>query len=379
MAIANLALPLFILSKTHSPALAGSFSASLTASQLLLAIPAGALCDRVNRRILLISSELLRLVSVSGILIALKCGIFSFFQMYIAAIMLGGSLAIGTPVRALVLRSIVHRDQLTQALSQDEVRLRIASLLGPTLAGALFSLGRVAPLVAILGSYTIALFTASFVRYDGRVLTSSAPQARRGAFIGLNILRQDSILYSIIGIAALVNVIAVAVVLPIVVTLQRQHFGTSATGIALAGEAVGGMAGAFLTTRLHKLMPPGRLLLTISWSCVPLVAALAIPWGPIWIFSMLFLIGIGIPVRLVMIDIMIFRQVEDAIRGRVISGALLILTVGVSTGNMFGGYLTNFLSPGSSILVMSFILAVCLSVASTNRRLRHAGWPEGNF
>ena len=54
-------------------------------------------------------------------------------------------------------------------------------------------------------------------------------------------------------------------------------------GLALAGGAVGGLAGAPLVRPLHRLRP-GVLMITVCAVFVPLVALLAIPqlWNARW-------------------------------------------------------------------------------------------------
>lgn len=372
--IVNLAVPLLILSSTHSPALAGGYSAVLTVSQLALSIPAGVIADRVNRRALLITAEAIRIMSVAGLVAALVLHDVSWLEIVFLAVALGAALALGTPTRALVLRSIVPQEQLTQALSQDEIRIRIASLFGPVLAGALYEIGRLGPFVAILIGYGVALATASLVPFDGRV-KRTAKASLRGALLGISILRRDVTFRALVGLGAVGNVLSVAVVLPSVVILQNQGYGGGAIGLALAGEALGGMAGAFLVRWLHSLMAPGKLLLILSWCTILPVAALAIPWGPIWVFAMLFIVGVGIPARMVAVDIMIYRRVSDEVRGRVISVALTVQTVGSSIGNMLAGFTLAALSPQHAVWVICLVVAVSLTALSAGRGLRQARWP----
>ncbi|WP_159029174.1 MFS transporter [Streptomyces viridochromogenes] len=373
--IVNLAVPLLILSSTHSPALAGGYSAVLTISQLALGIPAGVVADRINRRALLITTEVIRLLSVAGLVAALLRDDVSWIKIVLLAIALGAALALGTPVRALVLRSIVPPEQLTQALSQDEIRIRVASLFGPVLAGALYEVGQLGPFIAILVGYGIALGTASLVPFDGRV-QRKAQASLRGVTAGISFLWRDTTFRALVSLSAVANLLAVAVVLPAVLLLQHQHYGGGAIGFALTGEALGGMVGAFLTRWLHSLMAPGKLLLILSWCTVLPVVALVIPWGLIWVFAMLFVIGVGVPARMVALDIMVFRRANDEVRGRVISVVLFAQAIGSSFGNTLTGFLLSILSPQGAVWTICLAVTVPLVFLTAGKSLRQASWPS---
>ncbi|WP_405018337.1 MFS transporter [Kitasatospora sp. NBC_00070] len=373
MGISNLAFPLLILAMTGSPGQAAVFSALQVGTQMALGMPSGALADRFNRRTLLITAEALRFGMIATVAVALSLGTPTMAHLFAVAVGLGAAQALGAPSRALVLRSIVPKEQLTQALSQDEARVSVAGLLGPLLAGALFAVARTAPFVLALVGFLVSLCTASAVRFDGRPAAGTG-KARGGAFLGLRVLWQNRTLRAVTAVAATVNLAGAATILITVVTLQ-QHHSSTAVGFALAGEAVGGIIGATLISRLHTLMQPGKLLLTACWLCVPLLAGLAVPAGPIWVFALLLAVATGMPALMVMIDILVFRAVPDEVRGRVIAGTFMAFSVGTPLGSLLAGLLLDTFSPQTAVLIVCALLTVPLLAASAQRSLREAVWP----
>ncbi|WP_153812214.1 MFS transporter [Streptomyces sp. SUK 48] len=374
--ITNLAFPLLILSTSGSASRAALFGAIQAGTQIVLGIPAGALADRMNRRGLLIAAELVRLVALAGVAAALWLNVLTWVQLLATAVAIGCAQALGGPARALILRTIVPRSQLTQALSQDEVRVNAAGMLGPMVAGSLFAVARIAPFLASMGGFLVSLCTACLVPFDGRPNGDAKGRTKGGALEGLRILWRNRALRWITAAAAMVNLAGAAVVLIVVVMLKQQHFSSAATGFALAGEALGGIAGATVTGRLHRWMQPGKLLLAVCWLCLPLMAALTVPLGPIWIFALMFTFAAGGPALLVMVDILVFRQAPDEVRGRVIAGTFMAFTVGAPLGSLIAGKLLDHFSPQTSILVVCALLAIPLSLVTAQRSLRDAVWPD---
>lgn len=372
--VTNLALPLLILSATGSPALAGAFGAAQLTVPLLLGVPVGALADRVNRRFLFLVAEVIRTAAMAGLAAALVMHSVNSPLLLGTGILLGASQAVGAPVRNLVLRAIVHPKHLTTALAQDQARMYAGSLLGPVLGGILYGLGHVEPFAVSLACFGISLSTAALIRFDGKIATRRL-QGGRGIYVGLTVLWNNSTLRIITAVAAAINLLGGTIILIVIVVLQRQHASSGAIGIALAGEAVGGIAGSSLVSRVHKLTAPGKLLLLVAWLCVPLIGLLAVPGGPAWVFVLLFVVALGMPSLLVMVDVLVFRQVEDGIRGRVMAATFMAFNVGTPLGSLMAGVLLNYLPSAAAILLCCAALLIPVIWATTKKTLRSATWP----
>lgn len=159
------------------------------------------------------------------------------------------------------------------------------------------------------------------------------------------------------------------------VILQRQAVRPVFIGIALAGFAVGSLLGATVVTPLHRHLGPGALLLGVVAIEAPLVACLGLPWGPWWMAAVLMAAGFGIPALQVLVDVLIFRQVPDAQRGRVIAAVMTLFGLGVPAGSALAGVLLEYLSPATAMLVLGCVLLVAVGYAASRPHLRAAQWP----
>ncbi|MEU5951491.1 MFS transporter [Streptomyces sp. NPDC047525] len=374
-----LVYPLLALELTDSPLQAGLLAATQSATAVLLGIPAGALADRFSRRNLLLTSETLRMLATAAVLVSVVSGGASIGVLFTGAAVLGVSGAIGMPVRRLALRSIVPPEQLRQALSQDEVRVNLAMLTGPPLTGLLFTAGAAQPFVVVLACYVASLGSAFLTRLpttgqeEGPIRLSNLFQ---GATVGPRIVWRDPVLRSVTGLMTLENFIFAALNLILINHFQQEGVDARTIGLALSGEAIGYLAGAALVTRLHRKFRPGMLLLGVVWISLLVTAALLLPSSPVRVFLLLLVISLGKPALYVLIDVIVFQQVDDAVRGRVISGSFTVLAVGAPLGSSAAGLLLGHLTHSAAIGMLCLLLVIPLCMATSFRKLRRADWPE---
>nr|BFE82899.1 hypothetical protein GCM10020093_055000 [Planobispora longispora] len=75
------------------------------------------------------------------------------------------------------------------------------------------------------------------------------------------------------------NLLGGAFLIPLIVLVGERGGDALTTGTVLAGLGVGGLAGALLSGRVSRLLPPGRLLLAVTSVFGAALAATALPWG----------------------------------------------------------------------------------------------------
>ncbi|MEK2489402.1 MFS transporter [Kitasatospora purpeofusca] len=391
--IIDTAYPLLLLALTGSSTLAAAFGALQIGASVVFGIHGGAVADRYDRRRILIIGDSTRLIACASVPLAMALDRLTVAHSLLVAVVVGATIAYTGPVRLLAVRSVVPPEQLRQALAQDEARMSGAGLIGPPLAGALFGLGRAAPFVGTALTSLLALVVAVLVRFPSRPApragdatatdrtggskdTEDTGSAKGAALAGYRYLARSALLRPILGVVLLINLAGTAMLLPVMVGLRGQGTSDAGIGLALAGEAVGALVGAVLVRRLHRLAGPGVLLLAVSWLTVPVILAPLLPGGPATVFAGLFLVGLGVPTLRVMIDLLVFQQVEDALRGRVIAATMTMFTVGMPAGMVGSGLLLDHLSPAAALGTVAALLAAGLVPATAGRTLRRATWPD---
>jgi MFS family permease len=380
MEAADVGYPLVILAMTGSPAQAGLFGFVQTVATLLLGLPAGRLVDRFDRRRLLLLAEGGRMLAVAGVAVALAMGRLTMPHLLATAAVLGAGASLSGPARMLVVRAIVPPSQLTAALTQDEVRTNIATLLGAPLGGLLFGVRQFLPFA--LSAVTLLLSWLAVLIVRVPVPPGAADEDRgeaddreAGWTAGVRLLLGHPVLRAATLVVMTLNTVGAPLLLITIVVLQRQDVPPWQTGVALSGLAIGGLLGARLVRPLHRL-PPGTVLVGVLMSQIPVFALLALPLGPWWVMALLVCSMLGVPALSVLLDVLIFRQVPDRRRGSVIVATATLAGVGAPVGTAVAGLLLQHLAPQAALLLVAAFLAVAGVYAGTRAELRAARWPE---
>jgi predicted MFS family arabinose efflux permease len=382
---ADFAYPVVILLITGSPALAAVFGFLQMAASTLAGLPAGALVDRWDRRHALIGAEAVRAIATGSVAIAWLFGHLTLGHLFVIGAVLGAITPFGASARMLMVRAVVPPEQLTQALTQDEVRTSAAGLGGPPLGGALLAISRGLPFVVTTLTFVVSFVTAFIVRVPGTKAVADPDQSTAGAptqtqtdnsvLAGLRTLWRDRTMRGAMLMFSLINVGGTALFLAVVVLLQSGGASPRTIGIAVAGEAVGTLLGAGLVGRLHRRLPPGWLLIGVGLAFTALVPLLAVPLGPWWVFGVLAAATLGVPSLRVLIDVLILRRVPDEQRGRTITALMTVLTIGIPFGTLAGGLSLQFWGPTATILAIGALNLVAVTIAVSDRRLRAVRWP----
>ena len=392
---ADVAYPLVILAMTGSPGLAGLFGFLQATAMVLCGLPAGQVVDRCDRRRVMIAAESVRTATAGTVALLFAVHQLTLQMLLAAAVLLGAAQPFGGAARMLLVRSVVAPEQLTAALTQDETRNSIAELVGPSLGGLLYGLGRALPFLFSAVSFLVSTACAIIVRPDSppsapasasasasasahsaaSSADRSAERDRGGIFAGVKVLWADPALRATVVLVAFLNAAGAPLTLCSIYLLHRESAPSWSIGLALSGAAVGGLVGSTLVKPLHQRFRPGRLLVGIVAAEVPLETTLGLAHTPWLVAAILFCGALGIPSLGVLLDVLIFRQVPEQQRGRTITSAMTVIAVGVPLGTGAAGLLLQYLGGTGALLALAGTLACGAAWAASQPRLRAARWP----
>ena len=164
-------------SLSSSPAMVALVEAADSFPVMLLALPAGAIADIVDRRRLLIAIQLYLMI-VAGAL-----GILTWLDMMTAWTLLGFifALGIGTammmPAWAAIVPDLVSKDEMQSAIALNSVAINVSRAIGPAIAGVLVAAVG-AWLVFVLNALSYIGILAVLLRWRREHHKSSLPAER---------------------------------------------------------------------------------------------------------------------------------------------------------------------------------------------------------
>jgi predicted MFS family arabinose efflux permease len=275
----------------------GLLQTAQTLPFLLLSMPAGLLADRSSRRRLMVGAEMVRAVSLQGILGLAWTGMLSLPLLALLGFLgATGTVAYSVAAPSLV-PALVPRGALNEANGRLEFARSTAFMAGPVLAGGLvgWSGGGVAFGLAAALSVMAVLLLAG-LREPERVASARRnplQEVREGAELVLT----HALLRPVLLTAIFFNV-AFVMMQAVYVPYAVQRLGLSASGIGttLGTFGLGMVVAALLAPRITSLLPFGSVVVLgpLAGLASALVMTLTI-WVPsAWLAALsFFLIGAG--------------------------------------------------------------------------------------
>jgi len=401
LAIADVVFPLLILGFTGSPLLAGCFGVLQFLATIVGALPAGMFIDRHDRRRVLIVTESVRALAGMALAATLASGHVWLPQIYLVAIVLGFCQPFGA-ARNIAVRTVVPDGQLTRALSQQQVRTALAQLIGPAVGAALYAAGRSLPFFVCAAALALSALAAVLARFDGRPKAAqeeadtpdshsedaekaggkksggkkTGGKSADGALAGIRILWNQPLMRAAMLLIMVVNLIGTPIDLILIVQARHEGIPTHYIGLILAAFAAGSIFGAPLVPVVHRRMGPGWMLINFVGLLTAVLALLVLPFGGFWMAGCFIVIGMAMPALQVLMQVLILQQVPDNQRGRVMSAAMMMMSLGMPLGSGLGGLLLQVFSPGTAILAMAAATGTATLFALFQRSLRTAVWPK---
>lgn len=247
----NVVLPVYVLDRTGSTTLVGLTVFAQLGPQLLLAIPAGVIADRFDRRRWLITMQLVQLV-FSAALAPLAATDAPLWTIFVVAFGVGCGSSLNAPAWAAMLPTLVARADIPGSVSLSSVSLNASRVVGPVIVAVLRSSG-----VAIADIFLINAATYLFVVFALARTSIPRPAGRTvdaglAAFTsGIRIVRARADLSRVITTMTLFSLISLPYV-GLFAVVARENFGilkgstryewlyaTWGTGAALGALAVG--------------------------------------------------------------------------------------------------------------------------------------------
>src|SRR2546422_937610 len=173
--VSMLAFPLLILAITHSPAQAGIIAALRGLPYALFILPAGALIDRWDRKRVMILCDTGRALALGSIPLALALGRLTIVQLYIVSLVEGTLFTFFSLAEMACLPQVVSKEQLPTAAAQGMVIDSVSGLIGPSIGGTLYSIGRAIPFLTDAISYGASVLSLFFIKVKFQEERDPAP------------------------------------------------------------------------------------------------------------------------------------------------------------------------------------------------------------
>jgi predicted MFS family arabinose efflux permease len=372
------ALPLLVFKLTGSALNLAITTAASFLPYLLFGLVIGAWVDRVDRKRLMIGTDIARAAVIVSIPLLASIDRLSVEWIYVVSFLSTTLSICFASAEFAAIPSLVPSDRaeaIVTANGRIQASYSAAAVIGPLLAGGLVAFVSI-PLVLLVDavSFLLSAVSLAIIRHSFNVAEPRAKTSiRQDVVEGLRYVLRHPVLRNISAMMALVNLVGTSAFAQLVLFgKERLHATDSEIGLLFAADSLGVVvlslaAGPlrkrwrFSTVALGALMLSGGLMVVFAfvqvyWVAVPL-------WGVISGLGILFNINTGS-----------LRQaiVPNHLLGRVISVAMVLAWSANPIGAVLGGLAIEWTQDVALIYAVVGVLTVLIPFGFSFTALGHA-------
>lgn len=351
---------------TNSPGFVGIVTFAAGLPFLVVAPFGGALIDRVDRRRLMLSCQVLAFLLATMLAIDVMSAFVQPWHLPIAAFLNGSLQALLIPTQQSLVPALVPRESLTNAVGLMSAGQNMTRVVGPSVAGIVIGTIGVGP-TFLAQALAIAF---SFILVLGIVLPPRAQRSAggKGIFDGIRLVGSRPDLRSLFLLAS----IPAFFVFPYIGFLNVfardiLRIGAEGLGLLMAVSGCGAVVGSLLVAAAARSEGTGRLLLgmTILYGLPIIGVALS---RTLWVtLPLLFMAGLLGAAFMSGNNAVVQHRVSDDVRGRVM-GAYMLTWGLMPLGALPMGMIADRIGTPAAVAggaVISSVLAGILGLTSS--------------
>ncbi|MCE4945553.1 MULTISPECIES: MFS transporter [Streptomyces] len=263
------AFPLIAIHVLHAgPAQVAALSAVGAAVGAAVAVPLGPWVEFRRKRPVLIGTDLVRFAALLTIPVAFACGVLSFVQLLLVAVVVSAADITFRAASGAYLKTLVPAEDLLVANARFESTTWTTTVVGPPLGGA--AIGLLGPVATVVADAVSYLLSALGIRATGgdepRPERRPAARLRAGDLLdGWRYILADRTLRPLFFNTALFNGLLMAAD-PLLAVLMLGPLGFSPWqyGLAFAVPSLGGLLGSRLARPLAARFGQHQVLVAVG-------------------------------------------------------------------------------------------------------------------
>ncbi|MEW2051511.1 MFS transporter [Streptomyces sp. NPDC005476] len=362
----SIALPLVLLASTGSVTDFGIVTFAGIVASLLADLPAGVLVDRLPRRAVLILCDLTRALAFTLFTLAVLADRVTLAPAVVLTVVNSMLSAPFGPAASAALRHVVPPSQLVTAVSLSQSRAAAATLAGPLLGAALWTVTPALPFIVDAGSYLASAACLACVRLPRGAPRSGArrPSFRHDLTTGLTEVRRSPFLRYTLVNAAIVNFVFGGVVLVLIARGASASHAGFHNGLIIAMSGAGNLVGSLVSGRAARALSPRTLVLAVCWSTAALTPVLAVSPGLQVTVVVIALCSVATPAANAAISAAMLHAIPDHLQGRVHTACAVVPGLIMPLGPLTTSLLLARL-PSAAVLLLNSALLAALALYST--------------
>ena len=339
---------------------------------ILCSLAGGVVADAVDRKRLMIVTQVIMLVSAALLTAGTFAGMESVWPIYILSGLASAATAFDTPARQSLMPTLVPPEDFSNAVSLGVMVFNVATIGGPAIAG--FVLAESGPAVIYgLNAFSFLAVIAALIamRASGK---SDDARERKDALSfaalkeGLRFVWQTPIIVQTMTLDFVATFFASATLLLPIFAQERLHVGARGYGFLAAAPAIGSVLTALVMARIGSFRRQGRL---VVWSVAVFgLATAAFGISTVYWFSLLMLAVTGAADTVSTVLRQTIRQLvtPNHLRGRMTSINMMFFMGGPQLGELEAGTVAHLIGAPLSVVTGGLGSLICAAIAAVKSK-----------
>jgi predicted MFS family arabinose efflux permease len=327
----------------------------------LFSLVGGVVADRMDRRHLLLVSQVIQLSCAFGLAALIATGLVEVWHILTLSFIVGTAQAFGGPAYQALIPMLVKSDDLPNAIALNSIQFNVARVIGPMLGGIALTQFGAAWCFGLNGLSFVAVIISLLMLRIRFVPPRTDVSMLHSMKEGIGFIRRRSGMESLIALAFLITMLGVPllVFLP-VIARDVFHGGPAVYTWLLSVSGVGSVVGALVFAGWSQRARLGRDALRMLMVLGATMGAFALSKQLVLSLILLFVTGAALIAVFSAISSLVQLICNDEIRGRVMSVYNVAFRGGMPIGSLLTGRLVEaFHAP--AVLAVNGVLLILLA------------------
>ena len=343
----------------NSPHLVTAVRVAMSVPILLLAIPAGTLADRVDRRRLLIGIQCVLMITAATISWLTFAGRITPGLLLALTCVMGLGMVVHVPTWQASIPELVPRRQLPQAVALGSISFNLARSIGPAIGGLM---------IATLGTWvTFAMNSVSFLivlfvllRWNRVASPPIAKQSFRSAVVeGIVFAANDrSMRHVLVRVILFVMPASALWSLMPLVAKEQLHWDSRGYGYLVGAVGFGAVAAALVLPCMRRRIGLDQTVFVATCLYACGLAITSTSSNRLVVLGSMFVMGAGWMIVLTTLNSTAQMTLPNSIRARGMACYLSCMAGAMALGAWTWGAVAGATSPGIAELIAALLLPI---------------------
>ncbi|MBM2831800.1 MAG: hypothetical protein HW414_852 [Dehalococcoidia bacterium] len=358
---------------TDSPFYLGLVGGASAVPSIVFAFFGGVVADRVNRRRLLMLTQVVSAFLLLSLATLVVTGLVTIWHVLVVSFLSGTVVAFERPARTSMVPLLIDdKKELMNAIALDSSVWQISRIVGPAIAGFLTAVLGVAVCFYLTAAGYLAMLGALYyVRTVEQAVGAGSQSIWSNVKEGVGYVWRNQVFLVLVGLT-FVNSIFGTSYLYIMPVFARDilQVGAQGYGFLITASGIGALVGALIVGSLGNFRRRGWLVIVASLAYGVLVLVFSRSRLFPLSFSVVALAGMCYSLYMITIQTVLQGLVPDSLRGRVMGIYGLTWSLWPLGGMVLGTLATFWGAPLSVTVAASVLAGFTVFMAATTPLLR---------